>query len=296
MEKFDLFDLIEAYLDGALPEEKRLEVERRMAEDETFRREVELQRELQENFSDPGRLRLRSALAKVMEEPLPSVETTPYPVGHRVVPMNWKKRLISIAAVLLVGIGIWYLLQVFGEQPIQNTVDKQHTEKPSAPIAKGNDSIPVQPTEEPTPPKQKPKENSYIAEADPANFAHNASMEALVSSGVRSENMDIKISSPSNGADFVPNINGEVNVRFAGTVKGISENELGALVLAIFNNKDAVKPLVSVPLGLKQDANGNMSFEVQQRLKFQLGLYYYTIEQEGEMVYTGKFTIGKLKK
>ena len=163
-------------------------------------------------------------------------------------------------------------------------------------MAKGNDSIPVQVTEEPAPPKGKPKENQYIAEADPANFIPDPSMEASVSSGVRSETMELKISSPSNGADFVPNKNGETTVRFAGTVKGILENELGALVLAIFNNKDAVKPLVSLPLGLKKDTNGNMTFEVQQHLKFQLGLYYYTIEQEGEMVYNGKFTIGKPKK
>ncbi len=295
MEKFDLFDLIEAYLDGTLPEEKRWEVERRMVEDDGFRQEVALHRELQKNFSDPGRWRLRSALTQVMEEPLPSVEDTPNPVQHRVFQMSWKKRLISIAAVLLVGIGVLYLLQVFGERPIQKTVEEQHTEKPSAPIAKGNDSIPVQAPEEPAPPKQKPKENLYIAEADPANFIPNASMEAFVSSGVRSENMDVKISNPSNGADFVVNKNGETSVRFAGTVKGISENKPRALVLAIFNNKDAVKPLLSVPLDLKA-GSGDPTFDMRQQLKYHPGLYYFTIELEGEMVYAGKYTIGKLKK
>jgi hypothetical protein len=58
---------------------------------------------------------------------------------------------------------------------------------------------------------------------------------------------------------------------------------------------DAAMPLASLPLELKKDAAG-FAFEVRPRLKFQSGLYYFTVEQQGEMVYAGKFTIGKLKK
>ena len=134
-----------------------------------------------------------------------------------------------------------------------------------------------------------------MAQGDPADFIPNPSMETFVSSGARSENMEVKISSPSNGADFVLNEKAEAFVLFAGLVEGISNSEPGALVLTIFNNKDANKPLVSFPLELKKDAEG-LAFEVRQRLKFQRGLFYFTVELKGEMVYAGKFTIGKLKK
>jgi anti-sigma factor RsiW len=66
MDNQNLFDLIESYLDDSLPEAKKQEVERRMAEDEGFRQEVELRRQLQEHFSDAGRARLRAALKDIV--------------------------------------------------------------------------------------------------------------------------------------------------------------------------------------------------------------------------------------
>lgn len=64
-----MYDLIESYLDNTLPETKRREIEQRMAADDRFRREVELYREMQSRYSDPGRLRLRATLAGIVKEP-----------------------------------------------------------------------------------------------------------------------------------------------------------------------------------------------------------------------------------
>ncbi|MBK9017949.1 MAG: hypothetical protein IPM82_30075 [Saprospiraceae bacterium] len=294
MEKFDLFDLIEAYLDGTLPEEKRREVERRMAEDEIFRREVELHQELQDNFSDPGRWRLRSALAQVMEEGLPPDEPSfkPKPSFSNSL---WK--WIIFFGIVLVGIVIWYWLQSPPDQPTKKPGETQPTVQPSAPGAGVKaDTIPVEIPKESVPPKQKPKENSYIAEADPADFIPNPSMEALVSSGLRSfEGLTFSMTSPSNSAEFTPDKKGETSVRFAGVLEGPSGEPPFEPVLAIFNNKDVAKPLISLPLELKKDAVGS-AFEVRQRLKFLPGLYYFTIEQDNELMYAGKFTIGGVKK
>lgn len=68
MNKQDLYDLIESYLDNTLPETQRREVERRMTTDDAFRREVELHRELQARFNDPFRLQLRANLANIVKE------------------------------------------------------------------------------------------------------------------------------------------------------------------------------------------------------------------------------------
>ena len=293
MEKIDLFNLIESYLDNALPEEKRREVERRMAEDEAFRREVELHRGLQENFSDPGRWRLRSALAQAMEESLPPDESASNPKPGF---PNSRWKWIIFLALIFAGIGIWYWLRPPTGKSSQQPIETQPTEQHSSPVpGVEKDTVPVETPTETVPLKQQPEENLPIAAADPADFIPNISMEAAVSSGVRSKNMDVKISSPSNGADFRLNEKREAIVLFAGRVEGISETEPEAFALAVFNNKDATKPLFSVPLEWGKDAAG-WAFEVRQPLKFQPGLYYFTIEQEGEVVYAGKFTIGKLKK
>lgn len=122
------------------------------------------------------------------------------------------------------------------------------------------------------------------------NFAPNPSMDALAIASSRSEGLTIKISSPPNDARFAPDKKGEVLIRFAGTVEGATAV---ALTLNIFDNKNSNKPLLSVPLELKKDATtGTLTFDFQQQLMVAQGLYYFSIEREGEApAYAGKFTV-----
>lgn len=132
--------------------------------------------------------------------------------------------------------------------------------------------------------------NAAIALADPTNFVTSPSMEAFVVASSRSQGLTVKISSPPNDTRFAPDKNGEVLIRFAGTV----ESAPGVtLTLMIFDNKNANKPLVSVPLELKKgNVADTLSFDFQQRLKVAQGLYYFTVERQGmPLAYTGKFTI-----
>ena len=293
MENGDLSELIESYLDNTLSEEQRREVEQRMANDESFRREVQLHRELQENFSDPARWRLRSTMMEVMQEPISSegpAFTSKPAVAHKI----WKW-FILLAAVFI-GIGFWYWLKPSADESLKDPIEALPSVEPSSPMTGEQADSVVTETKETISSKQQPEQPLQIALADPANFIPNPSMEAFVNSAFRShDDLSLAMSSPVNSAAFTPNKKGETLIRFAGVLEGFSESEQGVFVVAIFNNKDVVKPLVSLPLKLKKDNTG-WAFDMKQRFKFPLGLYYFTIEHENEIIYTNKFTIGKIKK
>ncbi len=78
MNKEELYDLIEQYLEGALPDTASQEVERRLATDADFRAEVELHRAMHRSLGDTGNLRLRTALDTLLRNP-PSMDDTPPP-------------------------------------------------------------------------------------------------------------------------------------------------------------------------------------------------------------------------
>lgn len=293
MEKMELYTLIESYLDDALPPDKRREVEQRMATDEAFREEVGLHRALQEDYSDPGRWRLRSTMSELMEEPLPFDETAPS-TPKLGLPKRWNLAGI-IAAVLVASIGIWYLFQMQSGQKSQEPVEKQTIQKPNVPIAgaEGTDSTIVKKGDEP--PTQKPKEPAPIAQADPSKFKENPSMEALM--GFRGgSGMTLQMSAPKNATTIQPNAKGAANLHFSGTLKTAPPNEAVQLDLLVFNNKAGNKPLLALPFQPASDTNGNAAFDLRQQVDFPKGLYYFRIEEResGELLVVGKFFIGSL--
>lgn len=100
MNKEELYDLIERYLDGVLPDAEHQAVERQMAIDADFRAEVELHRALHTSLGDAGNLRLRAALDNLLSNP-PSTNdaSTPKTAPPLTVSSTWC-RLTGLAAVL----------------------------------------------------------------------------------------------------------------------------------------------------------------------------------------------------
>lgn len=68
MEKQQLYQTIEAYLEGELPEKEQLAFERELATDTTLAKEVELHRSLQQQLGDAYKMRLRATLDTIAEE------------------------------------------------------------------------------------------------------------------------------------------------------------------------------------------------------------------------------------
>lgn len=330
MEKKDLYDLIEAYLDDALPDAKRREVEQRMEQDEDFRQEVELHRDLQEAYADPGRWHLRTVLQAVMEEPLPDAE----PPKKKIRTTGQWRWWLALPAALLIGVAIWYF---YRPGQYANHIDSAEKSpaatKPAAPPSINGQEVPPTPastlpvlrpkTSDPAgkspiiinlpdtllpakeqetpptpatkPPAQKPKASQPIAMADPANFEENRSMEGLIAMR-GDEDVTLTMTRPQIGERFQPNASGKTELRFAGAVEGLSAKDVTTLNLLVFDNKNVNTPILTRALQMTPDAKGAASFDAPVQVDAPKGLFYFRIENaDGDILTAGKFSIGSLQ-
>lgn len=289
MEK-ELYNLIEAYLEGSLPDEKQREVEARMASDEDFRQEVELHRDLQESYADPDRWQLRTALLEAMEEPLPPVEPPRMMDAESF--DSRKKWWLILPVALLLGVGIWYFSLQDAPIIAPNATDSPPVHTPTTlPPTNEQEMAPGQVNQ---PAVQKPKESQPIAMADPSNFQENRSMEGLIA--MRDVGgLTVSLARPKLGEHLNPLPSGKTAIRFSGKVEGLVHSEKVSVNLLIFNNKNAKIPLLAQIVQLNSDAKGTADFNHATQLDFPKGLYYFRFEaEEGEMLIAGKFFIGSL--
>lgn len=314
MENSNIHDLIEAYLDGKLPAEKRHEVEKRMAEDERFRRKVKLQRELQEHFEDPQRWHLRNLMAEIMAEELPP-EEPPAASGRGNGLRRWWLWMIPFA--LLVGAGVWFLRSTLFVKASQEGANElpsielqlSPSEEATAPEAElspesmdadpaalpSEPQTPLQATRPPIAARPSPalQPQMPIAQADPADFVPNPSMEMLVLSGsTRSGGYTFFFRTPSVRTDFARSRDGTTQIRFEGEVEGMSDEQELAFSIAILSTTNISRSLLSIPV---TQAKGGAAFELQQKVNLRPGLYYFVVTLDGgeSDAYYGKFTIGK---
>ncbi len=291
MDNQALYEMIEAYLNGSLPDAERKALEQRMATDEEFRREVLLHRKLKEHFSDPVRWNLRSHLKEVMQEPLPLATETnepPLPVTEK---SSWRKPLGLIAFVAVVSLALWQWRRSSHQPSLPSEAAEPPTPTaPSSPISKPEETItPVVPIA----PKSQEIKPALIANADPANFIPNPAMEASLE-GVRGGDWEANISSPKNTDAFQPNAKGKTMVAFKGSLSG--GGAATTFSLLVYNNRDNKRPIFSQQLRTQSGRGEELIFDMRQEFNFQLGLYYFAIVEDLEEaeVWVGRFVIGKM--
>ncbi len=267
MQKQELFERIENYLNQTLSPEERRAFDQELADDPELRKAVELHRSLHEDYNT-GRLQLRANLRNIMQEPLPP--DPPPAAGGK---LRWGLWLA------ILGLALFLVWRFWPEHKIAPVL-------PPAPPA----ALP------PTPADPGPqKENSPIAQVDPARFAPNPGMEALVKSSVRSQSIEVTLRKPVNGRRFMPDENGVVWVRFEGSAHWSGEMRPSRFSVLFFNNKNTDQPLLEVPINVPAAATDSLKIGLHQRLKFSPGLYYFTLEDadKGEILYAGKLLIGQ---
>jgi len=268
MQKQALQEIIEQYLDDALSPGERQAFEKRLKEDPALRQELELQRQLQHDF-DGERLQLRANLQKIMAAPLQPRSAVP-----------WWLWLLGLFGILMLGWNFW---------PRQAPIHVEPTALPPA-------DAPKAPTRAPVPPIPNPESQpDYrpMAMNDPADFKPNPGMEAFVNSNIRSEVIDVKLSSPRNGLEIKPDKKGLSNIRFAGIAIAQSGMQPKGFIISFFDNRDANNPLFAMPLPVQDVVEGRLEFDLWQQLQFKPGLYYFTVEAEdaGALLYAGKFFV-----
>jgi len=278
MENLDTNELIEQYLSGSLPAAERQAVENRIAADAHFRADVELHRQLQEEFADPRKLALRDMLGDILREPPP-------PAARQ----GWLRGLGIALVVLLAGWMGWHWLGPAHAPTPAIQEEIKPGPPPTAPTATPETrNAPSEPLK--TSP-QRP-----IAMADPAAFAPNRDFEDRLSGGVRTADATAQMQSPAPGADFTPE-NGLVKMNFRGLAPADADTARYPLALKIYTNQSgSSQPLFRLlpAISNRSAVNGKWAFSASQRLRLKPGLYYFTLERvtDEDLIFVGKFTVG----
>lgn len=278
MENLDTNDLIEQYLNGTLSQTEREAVENRITGDPAFRADVELHRQLHTEFEDPKKLHLRDLMFDITQAPPP-----PPSVGKSGI---FKGIGITLLALLL-GWLAWSRLARAPETP---------PPPPAPPVT--NEPVATQDVQSPPNKPEDKKSNQLIAMADPKDFNINPAFESRLSlSGSQSRAVDgsAELKSPRQGANFTPE-NGRVSIKFQGTAGADSGSEQNPLLLEIYNNQPNPKTLHSLypTVSASSRATSVWEFSTTAKLPLKPGLYYFNIlrQDDGAVVYTGKFTVG----
>lgn len=285
-----MYEMIEAYLNGSLPEAEHKALEQRMATDEEFRREVLLHRKLKEHFSDPVRWNLLTHLKDIMSEPLPddnSTDEAPLPTQKK---KDWRKPLGLIAFIAVVSLTLWQ----WRRASHQSLLPSEVIEPPTPTVPPSPTTMPEETTAPVIPIAPKTQENkpAPIATADPANFVPNPAMVASLE-GVRGGDWEASMSSPKHTDAFQPNPNGKTTVAFKGSLSG--GDAATTFSLFVYNNRDNKRPIFSQQLRTQPGRGEELIFDVRQEFNLQPGLYYFAIVEDLEEaeVWVGKFVIGK---
>ncbi len=274
MENFDIQERIEQYLSGALSKETKEAVEAQMATDPAFRAEVELHRQLQAEFEDPKKLQLRDLMREITQTP---------PKPNLFERFKWP---LVVLLILLFGWAGWTWFTLTSE-PVPNT-PKQEIIPPQTPA-----SEPVATQDTPTIATE--QQERPIAMANPADFAINRAFEDHVGGNLRATNGAAELATPRIGADLKL-YNGKVTLFFKGTVGASSDTQRFPLLLKIYTNQPNAEPVFTLNPNISSEsrATSQWAFVLSAKVSMKPGLYYFTIErqEDGDLVYIGKFTVG----
>lgn len=276
MENFDANDLVERYLDGSLSPDEKASVEARMTSDPAFRAEVDLHRQLQEEFVDPQKLQLRDMMSDILRD-TPAPPNAPQP--------NWLK-ILGMALLVLLGVwAIWRMVFPIQENAPTVPPTQQELQTPTQVPSKGPDSIPQ------TPPEP-------IAMADRTAFKSNPVFEArLGNGGIRStDGKVVEMQSPALGADFKA-VKGVVTLYFKGTALSDDDQSENPIQINIYASKSTDTPLAQLlpDISNRNEKTEKWAFSTRKALRLPPGLYYFTIERQidSDLIFVGKFTVDK---
>ncbi len=270
----DDYEQIEAYLNNDLPDPEHRDFEQRMADDGAFRREVIMHRRAQQIFQDPGLWRLWETLAEVRQAAPKASE--PPDFLHRINRWHLLFTGLFLALAVLIGWAVWQMDRPVSVSPAPVLEQKKGEAPPVQP------SPPVEKT--PVPEKLNLTKPAPIA----ADFVPLKKMEDAVNRQLRSAKIAFTKTSPMPDADFVRNKNGEVAVRFSGTL-----DEETRLEASIFNNRAGQPALASTNFLPLTDGADAYLFDFPFKLPLPPGLYYFTIKEQrtGGNLAAGRFTV-----
>lgn len=272
--KEQLYERIEAYLAGTLPEEERARLEQEIASDPALAEEVALHRSLDNMLSDREKMSFRRKLDEVGQ-----AYAQPPSSGSR---WLWPA-LILVAVVAVSG---WFLLRPSSE-PLPPPAPETPVTQDTIANAPPQDSVPVPP---PPPAPPKPSQRNLFAplpalekaiqkERDAYLAIETALLDALPTADARSR-----------------------QIRFSGRL--LSATEPPPLELRILDNsapEGALVARIPVTAQLIEEEENIRAFaakklytlDAAQNVRMSQGLYYgqLTTAADGKVLWTGTVTV-----
>lgn len=298
MNKEQLYEAIEAYLEGKLPEEARRAFEKQIAADPELKTEVAIHRKMHQELGKSGKAELREQLQQIARE---------FPLERKARPraIAWLVPVSGALAAAIVAAVIWWSLSRPADSSWKQgpalVIDSLSGGQPDTPGAQVAVEPVPRPDEAPSPKPQEKKPPAVQPFADP--FRPNPELEGLAAAQNRDANFLI-----SADANAAPTPSDNFRATVAGTLRSSTPAEGGRIVLQVYDNQPASflkeSPKASLPLELQRrddediQAFGGMknyTFEKEVEKDLPPGLYYYVIKREGNdtPLFVGKMEIGR---
>ena len=297
MNKEQLYEAIEAYLEGKLTAEARRAFEKEMAADPLLETEVALHRRMQQELGKSGKAELREQLQQIAQE---------FPLERK--RGNTILRLMpvwgAVAAAIIAAV-IWWAWPRAGQSTLQQGPAIVSDTPPGGQTTVSDSLVAVQPAQEKeaeTIPSQQPKQPSTAPPGtDP--FRPNPQLEGLAAAEGGNANFLVSAT-----ADAAQTTSENFRATVAGTLRAGSPADDARIELQIYDNQPASylkeRPAASIALELQrlddEEVQGfgkmkNYTFEKEVDKELPPGLYYYVIKREGEdtPLFVGKVEIRK---
>lgn len=297
MDKAQLYDTIEAYLEGELSTEDRRAFEREIAARPDLRAEVALHRKLHQELGDTGKARLRKQLQHISRE---------FPLEGEGGKASWLWPLLGGLLVAVIAIVAW-LAWPSEKQP--STPQEQAVSEGTLPEGKASTQDSLPPADSlPEAAGDSGQQPSRIRERPPAanlpanKFQAIPELESLAITKSRDAQYLV-----SAAAGATQNKDGGYQITLAGTLRSALLTDEDRILLSVYDNQRTSylegRPLASMPLELRplEDEDiyamaGMKFYAFEQKVEKALpaGLYYYLITREGQdnPLFVGKLIAG----
>lgn len=318
MSREELYDQIEAYLDGSLEGTSLEAFEKRLKEEPALQKEIMLHSRLHRELGDTAKRQVRERLAQLSEGYAKDLLSGAKP-GGQVVAIGIRRWLAVAASILLLAGAAWWIYRQANrpaevivtpfpedslrltpqpETPETELVEQTQPEQPAR--TEGIPQIQKEKPGVPAPESRPPVEQ--LAVVDTSTFVPDPVAERLLAAGPGQTpeytfDLDTRVLSSQQGEWTRLNIDGTLLTAF-------SPDET-PLALSVYTNAPGAisggSPVIRQTLDFRLVEEGVLAFAVRKKyeLRYRLsqklpkGLYYYRItpEKEEKILYVGKFYV-----
>lgn len=278
----DIQQKIDRYLRNEMSWQEKTFFEKEVAQNADWKAQLDLSKDLGQFFEKRN---------PALEQELTRLDNIYFAEN---IPQNrWKKWLLGILGILLIGIVGWLLFD-FSEEKVPDSEEgilEQEIKEAQSEFEQLEEATEVKKEKKKisTPKKEKSKKSQPIAALNPEDFKVNPVLEEFITERVRDESIKTEIETPKVDAILKYGIKTQL------IVKGTT-NASPPYQLTIYSNKqndfDNDQKYLKTELSYTKNEDNN-NFRFNANIDFKKGLYYFLIEsvETGDLLVVSKFQV-----